>query len=60
VNTELDEELIHLTDVGSISMRVEKGGDGHWVSDVHGHDFGASARGQPQNVDIFSMGKRAH
>jgi hypothetical protein len=57
MDAEFDEKLVHLANIGRVSMRVEDGGGGHGVPDVYGHDLGAAARGQPQDLDVLAVRK---
>lgn len=58
MDAELNEELVHLANIGGIPMGVEKRGGGHGVADVNSDDLGAAARGKLPDVDIFAVGKR--
>lgn len=41
VDAQLNEELVHLTQIGGIAVRVEKSRGGHRVSNVDGDYLGA-------------------
>lgn len=58
MDAKLNEELIHLTNISSISMRIKKRGGSHRVTDVNSNDLIAFTRGKLPDIDIFTVGKR--
>ena len=59
MNTELDEELIHLAKIGSVAMRIQQSGSRHRMPDINGNNIGAPTRWKFQNFNIFAMRERA-
>lgn len=55
VDAELDEELIHLTQISCVPMRVEEGWSGHGVSYVDGNDLRPSTGRKLQHFHIFPV-----
>ena len=60
MDTQFNEELIHLAYISSVAVRIQNGGGGHWVADIDCHDLIAAASRKLQNVDVFTVGKRVH
>lgn len=58
VDAQLDEELVHLPDVGGVTMRVQNGQRSHRVPDVDGRNLVAPPRGKPEDIDVLPVGKR--
>lgn len=50
VGAELDEELVHLAEVGGVAVGVEEGGGGEGVADVEGDDVVAAAGGEAEHL----------
>lgn len=46
VNTQFEEELVHLADISCITMRVQKSSSGHGIPDIDGGDLSATTSGQ--------------
>ena len=55
VDAELDEELVHLAEIGGVAVGVEEGGGGQWVPNVHAHYLRAAARGDSQNFHVLAV-----
>ncbi|RDX64144.1 hypothetical protein CR513_57329, partial [Mucuna pruriens] len=60
VSSELDEEVVHLTQVSGITVRVQEGEAGKRVFPEGGNDLVAGLRVQNVNVDIFIGGDTRH
>lgn len=59
VDAELNEELIHLTQIGGIAMGVKKGGGGHGIANVDGHDFCAAPRWELEQFHVLKVWEAA-
>lgn len=59
MDAKLDEELIHLSQIGSVSMRVEKSGSSHRVPNVNSHNLCATTRWKLENFNVLAMWERA-
>lgn len=57
MDTQINEELVHLADVCGIAVRVEERGGGHGVPHVHGGDLRAPPRLQTEDVDVLAVGE---
>jgi len=55
VDGEVDEEVVHLTEIGGVAVRVEKSGRGHGVANVHGEYLSSTARGKLKNFDVLAV-----
>lgn len=58
MNAQFDEELVHLAQIGGVAVGVKKSGSGHRVPDIHSHNLVTSARGELENLHVFSVRKR--
>lgn len=58
MDAEFNEELIHLTNIGGISMGIKKRGSSHRVTDVNSDNLIAFTRRKLPDIDIFAVGKR--
>lgn len=59
VDAQFNEELVHLAQIGGVSVRVEQSRGGHGVPNVDGDYLGATASRQFENLDVFSVGEGA-
>ena len=59
MDAELDEELVHLAEIGGVAVGVEEGGCGHGVADVEGDDLGATAGREPEHLHVLAVGEAA-
>lgn len=59
VDAELEEELVHLAEVGSVSVGVEERGARHGIPDVHGNDLSSSACGEAEHLHVLTVGEAA-
>lgn len=60
METEFGEQLVHLTQIGGVAVRIEHGQRCRRVSNVHGHDAVSSPRAKLQYVDVFPGGHPRH
>lgn len=60
METEFGEQLVHLTQIGGVAVRIEHGQRCRRVSNVHGHDAVSSPRAKLQYVDVFPSGHPRH
>ena len=58
MDAKLDEKLVHLTNIGGVSMGIKKRRSSHRVADVNSDDLSAFASGKLPDIDIFAVGKR--
>lgn len=59
VDAELEEELVHLAEVGSVAVGVEERGVRHGIPDVQGNDLTASACGEAEHLHVLTVGEAA-
>lgn len=58
MDAKLDEELIHLSQIGGVSMGVEERRGCHRVPHVHGHDLRASSGLKLEDFHVLTVGER--
>jgi len=58
VDAELDEELVHLAEIGGVAVRVEEGRGGHWVVNVERHYLRAALRRKLQDFHVLAVRER--
>lgn len=59
VDAQLDEELVHLAQIGGVAVRVEESGGGHGVPNVDGHNLRPPPRRKLQDLHVFPVRERA-
>ncbi len=59
MDAQFNEELVHLTQIGGVSMRVEQSRGGHRVPNVDSDNLSASTSRQFKNFDVFTVRKGA-
>lgn len=60
MDAQFDEELIHLTQIGCVSMWIKQSWCSHRVSHVHSHDLCSSTCRQLRYLHVFAVRKRVH
>jgi len=58
VDAELDEELVHLAEIGGVAVRVEEGGGGHGVANVESNYLRAAPRRKLQDFHVLAVTER--
>jgi len=59
MDAKLNEELIHLSQIGGVAMGVEERGGSHRMPHVHAHDLCASPGPKLYDFYVFAVGERA-
>ena len=57
MDAELDEELIHLTQIGRITMRVKQSRRRHGMSHIHPHNLRSSTCRQLKYLHVLTVRK---
>lgn len=60
MDAQLDEELVHLTNIGGIAVGVKDGGLGVGMPNVDSDDLRAAAVGEAENLDVLAVRERVH
>lgn len=55
MDAQFDEELIHLTQIGGVAMRVKQSRGGHRMANVDCDNLSAPASWQFENLDVFTV-----
>lgn len=60
MDAQFDEELIHLAQIGCVSMGIKQSRGSHRVSHVHSHDLCSSSCRQLRYLHVLAVRKRVH
>ena len=60
MDAQFDEELIHLAQIGCVSMGIKQSRGSHRVSHVHSHDLCSSTCRQLRYLHVLAVRKRVH